>query len=199
MGVTKLVPASEVAGSETRQMAATEKCRQLAGLIKACSDGDRGAFRRLYDLSARYVFGIVLSITKDHEMASEVSQEAYVRVWKRARQFQQTGGNPMSWIGAIARNCAIDRLRAERARGFVHFTDEVPDISDEIDHASHTLDSLVINQLLTDLRPEYRKALLLSFFHGYTYVELASVLDVPVGTAKSWVRRGLSALKEALQ
>ena len=60
------------------------------------------------------------------------------------------------------------------------------------------LDSMVIRQLLDDLRPEYRRAILLCYFQGYSYNELATVLDVPVGTAKSWVRRGLAALKEAM-
>lgn len=179
-------------------MGTAEQSRVMADLLSACAEGDRLAFRRFYDLSSRYVFGVVLAILRDRDMAADVAQETYVRIWKRAGQFKSSCGNPMSWIGSIARNCAIDRLRAERARGFVEYSDDVPDVISNPDPASQTLDSMVIRRLLQDLRPEYRQALLLCYFQGYTYIELASVLDIPVGTAKSWVRRGLAAMKEAL-
>ncbi|WP_299783228.1 RNA polymerase sigma factor [uncultured Roseobacter sp.] len=199
MGVTKLVPAPDAEKRKARTMAATEQCRQLAQLLAACAEGDRAAFRRFYDLSARYVFGVVLSIMRDHDLAKEVAQEAFVRMWKRAHQYHPESGNPLSWIGTIARNCAIDRLRSERTRGFVEFTDDVPELSDQTDPATQTLDSLVIRRLMADLRPEHRKALMLCYFQGYTYIELASVMNIPVGTAKSWVRRGLAALREAME
>ncbi len=198
MGVTKLVPRSQEHGGARAKMGAADQSRVLAELLKACAAGDRVAFRRFYDVSSRYVFGVVLGILRDREIASEVAQETYVRIWKRAGHFQADCGNPLSWIGSIARNCAIDRLRSERARGFVQFSDEIPDISGDPDPASTTLDTMVIRKLLDELRPEYRQALLLSYFQGYTYIELASVMDVPVGTAKSWVRRGIAALKEAM-
>lgn len=179
-------------------MGAAEQSRLLADLLGACAEGDRAAFRRLYEQSSRYVFGVALGILKDRDIAADVAQETYVRIWKRAGQFRPDSGSPTSWIGSIARNCAIDRLRSERARGFVQYSDEVPDIGGEADPAARTLDAMVITRLMKDLRPEYRKALLLCFFQGYTYVELAGVMDVPVGTAKSWVRRGLAALKDAM-
>lgn len=179
-------------------MGAAEQCRIMADLLAACAAGDRAAFRRFYDLSSRYVFGVVLAVLRDREMAAEAAQETYVRIWKRAGQFDVKCGNPLSWTGSVARNCAIDRLRAERSRGFVEYSDEVPDVVTNADPAAQTLDSMVIRRLLQDLRPEYRQALLLCYFQGYTYIELANVLDVPVGTAKSWVRRGLAAMKEAM-
>ena len=198
MGVTKLVPKSQRSGGVGTKMGAAEQSRIMADLLAACAAGDRSAFRRFYDLSSRYVFGVVLAVLRDREMAAEVAQETYVRIWKRAGQFDAECGNPLSWTGSVARNCAIDRLRAERARGFVEYSDEVPDVVRNSDPAAQTLDSMVIRRLLMDLRPEYRQALLLCYFQGYTYIELANVLDVPVGTAKSWVRRGLAAMKEAM-
>jgi RNA polymerase sigma-70 factor (ECF subfamily) len=179
-------------------MGAAEQSRILAELLDACAAGDRAAFRRFYDLSARYVFGLVLAILKDREMANEVAQEAYVRIWRRAGQFKPGSGSPLAWAGSVARNCAIDRLRSERARGFVEFSDQVPDIGGDPDPAARTIDAMVVRRLLENLRPDYRQALLLCYFQGYTYAELARVLDVPEGTAKSWVRRGLAALKGAM-
>lgn len=199
MTVTKLVPKSKREREATGRMCSTEQSRMMSALLADCASGDRAAFRRFYDLSSRYVFGVVLGILGDRDLASEVAQETYIRIWRRAEQFDAKVGNPLSWTGAIARNCAIDRLRSERARGFVKFTDEVPDIACEVDLAEQNMDALMVQRLLASLRPEYRKALLLCYFQGYTYVELASVLDVPVGTAKSWVRRGLAAFKDAMQ
>lgn len=198
MGVTKLVPRSQQHGGVRAKMGTAEQSRLIADLLIKCAAGDRAAFRRFYDASSRYVFGVVLGILRDREIASEVAQETYVRIWKRAGHFRADCGNPLSWIGSIARNCAIDRLRSERARGFVQFSDEVPDMGGDPDPAGTTLDTMVIRKLLDELRPEYRQALLLCYFQGYTYIELASVMDVPVGTAKSWVRRGIAALKEAM-
>ncbi len=199
MGVTKLVPKSHRTAETTGRMCAAEQSKRMSALLAACAAGDRGAFRGLYDISSRYVFGIILGLVRDREIANEVAQETFVRIWRRAGQFDPKFGNPMSWTGSIARNCAIDRLRSERARGFIEFTAQVPEISAGTDPANVTLDVAVIRRLMQDLRPEYRRALMLCYFQGYTYIELASVLDVPVGTAKSWVRRSLAALREAMQ
>lgn len=198
MGVTKLVPKTQRAGGVGTQMGTAEQSRIMADLLAGCAAGDRLAFRRFYDLSSRYVFGVVLAVLRDREMAAEVAQETYVRIWKRAGQFDAKFGNPLSWTGSVARNCAIDRLRAERSRGFVKYSDEIPDVITNPDPAAQTLDAIAIRRVLRELRPEYRKALLLCYFQGYTYIEVANVLDVPVGTAKSWVRRGLAAMKEAM-
>ena len=138
VGVTKLVPKSQRNGGVGTKMGTAEQSRVMADLLAACATGDRLAFRRFYDLSSRYVFGVVLAVLKDREIAAEVAQETYVRIWKRAGQFDVGSGNPLSWTGAIARNCAIDRLRAERSRGFVEFSDEVPDVITNPDPAAQT-------------------------------------------------------------
>ena len=170
----------------------------LGELLIACEGGDKAAFQQLYDLTSHFVFGVCVGILRNKEDACEVAQEVYVRVWKRAGQYQKNAGNPLAWMGSIARNAAIDRLRAERTRGFVLFTDDVPDIAVPEDKAAQHLDNLEIRRVVSEMRPEYRKAVLLCYFHGYTYEELADLLAVPPGTAKTWVRRGLAAMKEAL-
>ncbi|MEO0911379.1 MAG: sigma-70 family RNA polymerase sigma factor [Pseudomonadota bacterium] len=180
-------------------MARKDQCHELSRLLSACAEGDRAAFRAFYDLSARYVFGVVLAVMRDHDIAKEVAQEAFVRIWKRAHQYTPETGSPLSWVGTVARNCAIDRLRSERARGFVKYTDEVPEFTDLGDPATTTIDAMMLRRLMEDLRPDHRKALMLCYFQGYTYIELADVMDIPVGTAKSWVRRGLAALREAME
>ena len=198
--VTQLTPTSErEPGGANRRADSSEHRRRLAELIEACATGDRAAFRRLYDLSVRFVFGVVLAVLRDPEISEDVAQEVYISIWKRARSFDTEKGNPLAWMAAIARNRAIDRLRAERARGFVSFSGEVPDIASDAPPAEVTVDAIAVRRVLADLRPEFRDALLLCYFKGYTHSELAGVMNVPVGTAKSWVRRGLAALKEALE
>ncbi len=165
--VTQLTPSSERdPGSGDRRNDRCEQRRRLTKLLEACAAGDRAAFRRLYDLSSRFVFGVVLSILRDAEMAEDVSQEAYIAIWKRAGSFDTVKGNPLAWMAAIARNRAIDRLRAERARGFVSYSDEVPDIAGNDLPADLTVDAIAVRRALADLRPEFRNALLLFYFKG---------------------------------
>ena len=180
------------------KMCSNRQSRELSLLLDACAKGDRNAFRQVYDLSARYVFGITLSMMQDRELASDIAQETFVRIWRRAAQFDVERGNALAWIGSIARNCAIDRLRADRVRGFVQLYDAVPEIADSPDPAAQMLDKMMISAVLDDIRPNYRRALLLCYFQGYTYEELADALEIPVGTAKSWVRRGLMALRDRM-
>ncbi len=88
----------------------------LVELITSCAMGDRAAFRRLYDQTVRFVFSVVRSVLNDSTMAEEAAQEVYLTIWKRASSFNTNNGTPLAWIGTIARNRAIDVLRAERAR-----------------------------------------------------------------------------------
>lgn len=196
--VTHLTPSSERDQSIRRQRDCVEQRRRLADLLRQCANGERAAFRRLYDLSSRFVFGVVKAVLPDDAMAEDVAQEVYVTIWRRAGSFDADKGNPLAWMAAIARNRAIDRLRAERTRGFVSYSDEVPDLASDEPSVELTVDALAVRRVLDDLKPEFREAILLTYFKGYTHTELAGIMNVPVGTAKSWVRRGLAALKEAL-
>lgn len=172
----------------------------LAGLLAETGQGDRAAFREVYALTSSKIFGVVLFILRDRGMAEEVAQEVYVSVWRRAASYDPDRGNPLGWMTVIARNRAIDRLRAERARGFVSYADRLPEPeSEHSDPVGLTIDSLALRTGLSEMKPEYRKALMLTYFNGYSNSELAAFLKVPVGTAKTWVRRGLIALREALE
>ncbi len=197
-GVALLKPTAESA--EGKERAASDAARKvlLAGLLTECGQGDRRAFKQLYELTASTIFGLLVTVLRDREVAREVAQEVYVTVWKKSSTFDRDKGNALSWMSTIARNRAIDRIRAERARGFVQFTDEVPDMADLGPSAEVSADAVAVRRALGNLRPEYRKAVLLSYFNGYTNSELADVMEIPVGTAKTWIRRGLQDLKEAL-
>lgn len=171
----------------------------LAAMLTACASDDRKAFRDLYAATASKVFGIVCMVIYDRAVAEEVTQEVYLQIWRRAKTFDPATGHPMAWIASIARNKAIDRLRADRSRGFVAFSNEVPEIADHRNGQDARAEVLAIQKGLAQLRPEYRDILLLAYFQGYTQEEAATALGIPVGTAKTWLKRGLTALREAME
>ena len=104
-----------------------EARRRLIGeLIVACAAGDRAAFRRLYELSSSQVFGVLVAMLRDRQSAADVAQEVYVAVWRNAASFRPERGSALAWLMTIARNRAIDRLRADRARGLSAPIDDFP-------------------------------------------------------------------------
>ena len=195
--VAHLTPTSETS-APTGRVPDAELRDRLLDLIGECAEGNRASFRRLYDLTSHRVFGIVLAVLRNRATAEEVAQEVFVQIWRQSDAFQARKANPLGWISSIARNRAIDRLRADRARGFVQYSDDVPDIADGRLDPDAPLDTLVLIRALSGVRPEYRKIILLSYFRGYTQSEMSELLDLPLGTVKSWMKRGLAELREAL-
>jgi len=171
----------------------------LAKLFAATAKGDRRAFARVYELSSAKLFAVALRILRSRTLAEEVLQEAFLSIWERAGQRRLENSSPMPWMIAIVRHRAIDRLRAARKK--------TEDTSDE----DHTLiaapgpdpEEMVEADEMGDsiwtaigkLPVNYRNAVLAAFYYGLTHEELAKKFDVPLGTAKSWVRRGLGQLK----
>lgn len=175
--------------------------KALLEALVATGEEDRSAFQRVYRLTSAKLFGICLRICGDRQGAEDVLHEVYLTIWKRAGSFQPGRASPISWLATIARNRAIDWRRSDTARRTdpVEWADEIPDaglaaddalIADEGDRRLHLcLDSLEAQQ---------RAAIRTAFFDGLTYAELAARSEVPLGTMKSWVRRGLARLKDCL-
>jgi RNA polymerase sigma-70 factor (ECF subfamily) len=181
-----------------RASARADQRQRLAELLVRTGQGDRAAFRQVYDDSIRYILCVVRSVLNDAEQGAEVAQDVYVAIWRRAAEYDPAKGCALKWMAAIARNRAIDRFRAERTRSFVRFEAETPDQPDETNVERLALDAVAARRLLASLKPEYRVSLTLAYVNGYSHSELAKAMGVPLGTAKSWVRRGLSQLQEAV-
>lgn len=186
---------------------------QLDGL----SDGDllRQVVRRderalalLYDRHSRVVYGLLLRMLGRSSDAEDVLQEVFVRVWSRADTYESSLGSPAAWLARIARNRAIDRLRAQRVRRDV---DAVP--SDESRDAGHPEPSTLatpeaalqlaatagrVRGALQSLPEAQRLLIEAAFFDGYTHAELAERFGVPLGTVKGRIRSGLLALRSQL-
>jgi RNA polymerase sigma-70 factor (ECF subfamily) len=176
---------------------------ELAQLLARCALHDRQAFERLYQATAAQLFGLVVRIVKDQESASEVLQEGYIKIWHRAGDFRADKAKPITWMSAIVRNQAIDTLRRAAHQPMATETVEelhwlADETADPQEATSQTQESQALHDCLKELEGMQRRAMLLAYFNGLTHEELAHRLEIPLGTAKSWLRRGLLRLKKCL-
>lgn len=161
---------------------------------------DARAFRLVYRLTGAKLFGICLRICGERKAAEDVLQDVYLTVWTRAAGFDASRGSAIAWLSTIARNRSIDWRRTNRPvttsdAMLAEIADDAPSapdlmLLDERERALHLC--------LEDLEERQRTAIRTAFFDGFTYAELAERAAVPLGTMKSWVRRGLLRLRECL-
>ena len=174
---------------------------RLTEALVATGREDRTAFRALYSLTSAKLFGVILRICNDRQAAEEVLSDVYLTIWKRAGAYEPGRASPISWLATIARNRAIDWRRSV-ARTPSTPLDEAPDIADDRPSAIDTIvadeSARQLHLCLDALDDKQRVAIRAAFFEGLTYAELAERQAVPLGTMKSWVRRGLLRLKDCL-
>ena len=177
------------------------RARLTQALLKT-GEEDQAAFRDVYRMTSAKLFGVCLRICGQKEAAEDVLHEVYLTIWKRAGAFEPGRASPVTWLAAIARNRAIDWRRAQPAQAPLPVDAALP-LPDPAPVASETLEraeqSHLLRECLDALEPRQRDAIRTAFYDGVTYAELASRSAVPLGTMKSWVRRGLGKLKECLE
>ncbi|MGE5539350.1 MAG: sigma-70 family RNA polymerase sigma factor [Gemmatimonas sp.] len=169
----------------------------LVGLV---ARRDRQAFEALYQRTAAALLGVAVLILRRRDVAEEVLQEAFVRVWQRAGDFDPALGSARTWITTIVRHLAIDRHRRDaRLMPLPDGIDERPDPSpDPMQAAIDSQDARRLRDCLDALEDGPRRAITLAYYNGLTHDELAAQLAAPLGTVKSWVRRGLLRLRGCL-
>ncbi len=184
-------------------MAVATTPEDLSRLMSRIGAGDRGALRQLYDATSAKLFGVCLRILSDREESEDVLQEVYVTVWRRADRFDASRASVMTWVSTIARNRSIDRLRA---RGPMAYAEPVEEMDLPDDKAVGAEALLVaageegrLHNCLSELDDRTENVIRTAFFEGVTYDALARRMDTPLGTVKSWVRRGLAKLKGCLE
>lgn len=163
---------------------------EMESLLERVARGDREAFRALYEASVRRMFAAARRILGDPDLAEDAVQEAYLRIWRNAAQYDPARGAVLAWMGRIVRNASLDRIPAERPA----------DRIEEVEIAAlpaEPMDARVL-QCLKTLPESQARALILAYVHGLTHAELADRLSVPLGTAKSWVRRGAEMLRQCI-
>ncbi len=147
--------------------------------------------------------GICLRVLKDREEAEDVLQEVYVSIWSRAGSFDPGKASPVTWLATIARNRAIDRLRSRRARGSSAPVEEILDLADEgpdgFAVAAAKDEGGRVHYCLSTLDAKAQDVIRVAFFDGLSYSEIAARSGVPLGTLKSWIRRGLQRLRDCLE
>jgi RNA polymerase sigma-70 factor (ECF subfamily) len=174
----------------------------LAGLLRRSARGDPHAFAELYDATCRRAHGLALRVVRDPAQAEEVTQEAFLEVWRTASRFDPDRGSAVSWILTIVHRRAVDRVRSAEAATRRDVTyhqqnQQVPhDATAEAAQAS--FEARRVRGALETLTSVQREALQLAYFGGYTHTEVASMLDLPVGTAKTRIRDGLIRLRDAM-
>lgn len=183
---------------------ADEARARLAAALAAVGRGDRAALRDVYDMTAAKLFGICLRICGERASAEDVLQTVYIKVWERAGQFDASRASPITWLATIARNGAIDWRRSVAGRAL---RDALPDkaalaVADDAPRADEAMMASEhgdrLRHCLGELEDRTRTCIRAAFFDGSTYGELAARENVPLGTMKSWIRRGLLRLKDCI-
>jgi RNA polymerase sigma-70 factor (ECF subfamily) len=167
-------------------------------LLLALAGEDLAALDTLYARYGGLAFSLALRITRDREVAEEVVQEAFLSIWRRSATYCESRGGARSWLLSIVHHRAIDAVRARSARGFsVPLDDELPLASadDPESEVVRTLDREAIQKALASLPDEQRRCIVLAYFGGLTYPEIAERLGVPLGTVKSRLRLALEKLR----
>jgi RNA polymerase sigma-70 factor (ECF subfamily) len=179
----------------------------LAGLLTACARQDRAAFGRLYQSTSSKLFGVAVRILRREDWAEEVLQDCYVSIWNHAGSYEPGRSAPMTWMTSIVRNRCLDWLRRPNlevalARPDDDGDDPLENVPSEdpgpLEALARSADAKALGECLRRLEGKQRQAIMLAFYEGLSHSELASHMHEPLGTVKTWVRRGLERLKGCL-
>lgn len=182
--------------------AAARDSVDAGALLRSVARGDERAFTRLYDLVIVRVYGLVRRVVRDPAQAEEVTQEIMVEVWRTATRFDPAKGSATAWIFTIAHRRAVDRVRSEQAA-----TDRIRRLAPEatqtghddvVDEATSQLERAQVRRCLHSLTELQKEAITLAYYGGYTYSEVAKLLDAALPTIKTRMRDGLIRLRDCL-
>jgi len=174
----------------------------LEDLLASTATGNRDAFKTLYERCSAKLFGVILRILKNKEKAEDVLQDVFLKIWQKAGTYNAAYGKPITWMATIARNRAIDVIRAARPTQTIEEPGDEEEIFQLGGQAAQNLDFEDLETLrfcLGEMNEDVRKYVLLAYYEGYSREELSHNYDIPVGTIKTRLRRGLLALRSCLE
>lgn len=169
-------------------------------LLLQIGQGNRNAFRQLYDQASPQLFAVALRLLRKRDVAEEVLQEVFLTLWHAADQYDIERGSVRTWLSTITRNKCIDRIRRTPVETLPLLDDDVL-ASEKDDPLAHVLEQdhhALLTVCLDGLDHQQRQCVSLAFFDGMTHQEVATHLTVPLGSAKTWIRRGLDFLKKCM-
>jgi RNA polymerase sigma factor (sigma-70 family) len=170
-------------------------------LLRRCAQRDVAALETLYRESAGQLLGLLVSMLRDRALAEDALQEVFVRVWARASQYDAFRGKPMAWLISIARNRAIDLIRARRPLGSLDDMQlaGVEPAAEPLVAPESSATASALERCIRQLSEPQQRCIDLAYVRGLSHEEIATRLASPIGTVKSWVRRALISLKGCLE
>jgi len=172
----------------------------LDTLLTHVAKGDQAAFEALYDQLAASVYGLIRKVLRNPSQAEEVTQEVLLEVWRTASRFDPARGGAATWMLTIAHRRAIDRVRAEEAAtAREQRTAQAPTAVDEVaESVEASMDAERLRRCLAGLTELQRESITLAYYGGYSYAQVAALLDTALGTIKTRIRDGLTRLRACL-
>lgn len=198
------VPPEEpaVAGSSGVGSLGIDSVPDAAELLRQAARGEEAAFAQFYDLTSAKAYGLALRVVRNPSHAQEVTQEAYLDVWRQCARYDEVRGSVLAWLMTIVHRKAVDRVRSVESstqRDLTWEREARPVDHDETAETVHaSLEGRRVRSAVAELTPVQRQAVELAYFGGYTHTEVATLLDVPLGTAKTRIRDGLIRLRDTL-
>jgi RNA polymerase sigma-70 factor (ECF subfamily) len=180
---------------------ATQRHQYLIDQLNGCAQGDRRAFDRLYRASCAHLYAQLLRIVRDESAAQDCLQYVFIKIWHAADQYDATRAKPMTWLSTLTRNIGIDWLRRQKPQNSTVDEPLLAALSSTDDPEDDTMKAQQHSKLkdcLDTLNSQQRQVMEMAYFQGLTHSELADSLAQPLGSVKSWIRRGLERLKVCL-
>jgi len=168
-------------------------------LVDGLKRGDKAAIDKLYKMYAGSLMGIISRIVKFDEVAEDVLQDTFVKIWKSIAQYDSSKGRLFTWMANLAKNAAIDQVRS---KNYVNSgkTDDLGDtkvdLIDRRNNVSFNAETIGVRQLMQHLKPDQKNILDLVYFEGYTQMEVAEYLNIPLGTVKTKIRLSILTLRK---
>ncbi|HET9765010.1 MAG TPA: sigma-70 family RNA polymerase sigma factor [Casimicrobiaceae bacterium] len=179
-----------------------ERNARLMELLARTALGDQRAFAELYQATSAHLYAVALRILKQAPAAEEALQESFVNVWHHARSYVAARSQPLTWLTSIVRNRCLDQLRRREIATATMDDDEAANVAADaptpLDRLLSGADARAIGRCVETLEAGQKQVIALAFFQGLSHAELASHLRQPLGTVKSWIRRGLERLRACL-
>lgn len=174
---------------------------ELSSLLASVARRDEAAFERLYEATSAKLYGVVLRILKRQDLAEEVIQDAYVKIWNSAGQFNPGLSSPITWMASIARNRAIDVVRKRSEISIEEepsAMDVAADTPDPLARKDMTEELQRIMDCIGQLEPQRQRLVLLAYYNGWSREQLSKKFDTPLNTIKTWLRRSMVEIRECL-
>ena len=168
-------------------------------LVSLLKQRQEPAFNYLYDHYSGSLYSVIVSIVPDRELANDLLQEVFVKIWRQIETYDNTKGRLFTWMLNVARNASIDAVRSKNFQQSQQNRELTENVYDEGGSTETNTDKIGLRKIVQKLKEEYRVLILLSYFEGYTQDEISKILKIPLGTVKTRLRTALIQLKQVIK